>query len=200
MSQVYFGVKGGLSTTSIETEDLLIVADNGSTNLSFALKEANYGVHAGVVIQALFKNFLIQPEVNFNSNKVDYKITDLAMPGALVKISSEKYQYLDIPLLLGFQFGPVRLQAGPEAHIFIASISEIDEPTYNPSFDTATFGWLGGIGIEVWRALLLDIRYEGNFSSFGNHLEFDGLAYEFDQSPSRLLFSLGFIFGKKKDK
>lgn len=199
-SQVHIGLKGGISTTSLDPNEILVIDDNGNPRLNVALKDAKYGVHAGLIIQALFNKFLVQPEINFNSNKVDYELTDLTTPGAIAVLSSEKYQYVDIPILFGFQFGAVRIQAGPEAHIFVASISNFDQTGYDQVFDTATFGWLGGIGINIRRALLLDIRYEGNFSNFGNHLEFDGLAYEFDQSPTRLLFSLGFMFGKKKKK
>lgn len=199
-SQIHFGLKGGLSTTIIDPIDLQVVDENGNPSLNVGLKKANYGVHAGLVIQALFNKFLIQPEINFNSNKVDYHLTDLTVHGAIAEISAEKYQYLDIPILLGFQFGPLRIQAGPETHIFVASISNINAMGYAPNFDTATFGWLGGIGIDIWRAIMLDIRYEGNFSKFGNHLEFNGQAYEFDKSPTRLLFSLGFIIGKKNEK
>lgn len=200
--QVHLGIKGGISTTDVDPNELLVTDENGLERLEVALNKANYGVHAGIVIQAYFNKFVVQPEVNFNSNKVSYQLSDLTTSSTVTEIRSEKYQYVDIPVLIGFQFGPVRLQAGPEAHFFVASISEIEEedPSYAPSFDTATFGWLGSFGFDLWRSLMIDVRYEGNFSKFGSHFEFNGNAYEFDQSPARLLFSLGYMFGKKKDK
>ena len=132
-----------------------------------ALEKAKYGVHAGIIIQAYFNSFLLQPEVNFNSNKVDYELQDFSSTDLLPEIRSEKYQYLDIPVLIGFQAGAFRFQAGPEAHVFIASISDIQDEGYEPAFETATFGWIGGLGVDIWKALALDIRYEGNFSKFG---------------------------------
>ena len=197
-AQLYFGVKGGISTTSINPSSLSVEDNGGFERLVIELENANYGVHAGIILQAYFNNFLIQPEINFNSNKVDYKIQEFTHPDQLPEIKSEKYQYLDIPVLVGLQAGAFRFLIGPEAHVFIASISDIERDGYDPTFDTATFGWIGGLGVDIWKVLALDIRYEGNFSKFGSHFNFNGTAYEFDQSPARLLFSAGFMFGKKK--
>lgn len=198
-AQVFFGVKGGVSTTNIDPNEIKITDDGGTERLGIALKQANFGVHAGIVLQAYFNKFLLQPEINFNSNKVDYELQDFSSTDLLTEVRSEKYQYLDIPILVGIQAGPVRFQAGPEAHVFIASISDIEDEGYDPAFDAATFGWIGGLGFDIWKSLTLDIRYEGNFSKFGSHFKFNGQEYEFDQSPARILFSLGFIFGKKKE-
>ena len=43
---------------------------------------------------------------------------------------------------------------------------------------------------------MIDLRYEGNFSKFGDHITFFGDEYKFDQSAARFLISLGFMFGK----
>lgn len=194
-AQFKIGLRVGTSTTDIDPSNLNII-ENGTSQLSLALKEARYGIHGGLVIQAKIGKFLIQPEFLFNSSRVDYEITDPQDPDFPAEIKEEKYQHLDIPLLFGAKFGILRLHAGPVGHVYINSSSELtDLEGYEQKFDEFTFGWQGGLGLDVWK-LMIDLRYEGNFSKFGDHITFFGDEYKFDQSAARFLISLGFMFGK----
>ena len=195
MAQAQFdlGIKVGLSTTNLAPSDLNLLSQNGSESLRLALDNANYGIHAGLVIRGQFNKFLFQPEILFNSNSVDFRTTDLAN-GGISELRNEKYQYLDIPVLFGAKLGPLRLLTGPVGHYFINSSSELtDFENYDQRFEEFTYGWIGGIGLDIWN-LMLDFRYEGNFSKFGNHIVFAGEEYEFDDAPARFLFSLGILF------
>ena len=192
-AQFKLGIKAGVSTTSLSPSDLNILSQNGVDDFKLALENAKFGVHAGLVFRGQIGKFLIQPEVVFNSNSVDFELTDINNPGS-TEIRNEKYQYVDIPFLLGVKFGPLRLMTGPEAHIFINSSSElIDFENYDQNFKDLTLAWLGGIGLDIWN-LMIDVRYEGNFSKFGDHIIFNGQAYEFDTAASRIIFSLGLTF------
>ncbi len=190
-SQVKFGLKVGGSTTSVDAKPFEV--ENGVDSLRVALKDANYGIHGGIVIRALIKKkFLIQPEVLFNSNSVDYKVTEL--DNLTEQIKTEKFQYLDIPILLGVKLGPLRLMAGPEGHIFINNTSELtDFSTYKDKFDDMTISWLGGAGLDIWN-LMLDVRYEGGLQRFGDHIRFGNQQFDFADRPSRWTFSVGFLF------
>ena len=196
LAQLKLGLKLGLSSTQLDANEINISDPGGNPFLKLNLEEARFGIHAGAVIQAQLGAFLLQPEILFNSNRVDYRVEDLSGPMAVSSIRTEKYQYLDIPFLLGIRAKPFRFQAGPEAHIFINSSSELfDFSGYEQKFEQATFGWLASLGLDVWN-LMLDIRYEGNFSKFGDHLTFNGQQYSFDKSRSRILVSAGILFGK----
>lgn len=191
-SQFKIGIKGGLSTTEIQGEDFQVQNVNGLDDIGVALKDIKYGIHGGLVFRGQFGNFLIQPEILFNSNSVDYEVTNLA--NITTQIKEEKFQYLDIPVLLGYKLGPLRLMAGPEAHIFINNSSELfDFDTYDEKFDNLTLSWLGGVGLDLW-SLMLDVRYEGNFSTFGEHIRFGNQQFDFADRPSRWTFSVGFLF------
>lgn len=192
-AQFNLGIKVGASTTNLATSDLNLLSQNGSETLRLALDDASYGIHAGVVLRAQFNKFIFQPEILFNSNSVDFRTTDLVNPSAS-ELKTEKYQYLDVPVLFGGKFGPIRLLSGPVGHYFINSSSELtDFENYDQKFDEFTFGWIGGIGLDIWN-LMIDFRYEGNFTKFGNHIVFAGEEYEFDDAPARFLFSLGILF------
>lgn len=196
-AQVRFGIKAGFSTTSIEPNDLNIFNQNGVKELGIALNDAKYGIHFGGLVRVGLGSFFVQPEFLFNSNKNDFTVTDFSSGGSTPKVLSESYQYLDIPLLVGFQFNPIRLYIGPEGHIFISSDSDLSNlNNFKDDFNNMTLAWQGGIGLDIWN-LMVDLRYEGNFSKFGDHFTFFGNSYDFDQSPSRLLVSVGWLFGKK---
>lgn len=194
-AQIQFGIKGGLSTTDINVNEIEILRPGGSDRLQLALEDAQYGVHAGVMLRLpLGETFLLQPEVVFNSNTVEYEVDDLSPGGVGAVILEEKFQYVDIPLLLGAKLGPLRLMAGPEGRVFVNSASDLFQfDDYEQTFDDLEISFLGGIGLDLW-SITLDVRYEGNFNNFGNHLTFGGQQFAFSNAESRWIFSLGVFF------
>ena len=193
-AQVKFGVGLGMSTTEIEPSDLLITDNNGAQNLVMKLENANYGIHGGVMLRIPIKKFFLQPEVYFNANSVDFRVQDVSGGGLEEKVLREKYQYLDIPFMVGYKLGPLRLQAGPTGHVFLGCQSELDEiEGYEKVFEDLTYGWQGGLGLDVWK-LTLQLNYEGNFSRFGDHITLFGKSFAFDERPARFVATLGFFF------
>ncbi len=188
-----FGLRAGLSTTEINAEEITI-SQQGAQDLGLAIQEANYGIHAGLFAKIPLGAFFLQPEVLFNSNSVDFRIDDINGSDAQ-RIIEEKYQTLDIPLIFGLKIGPLRPQIGLVSHVFLDSSEGLKEAftTYRPEFDDFTFGWQGGLGLELGR-ILIDLKYEGNFSNFGNHIVIGNTQYNFSESPSRFIATVGFAF------
>lgn len=187
-AQVRFGFKGGLSTSQLDQET---VTANG---VSVALKDANYGFHFGVFGRAkLTDHWYLQPEVIFNSMSVDFRVDDFS-EGMTNSILTEKYRNLDIPLMLGWKLGPIRLEGGPTGHVYLASNSELDQiDGYQHRFNNFNLGYQAGAGLDLWK-LTLDLRYEGNFSKFGEGMSIGGQELEFSQAPARWVASVGFSF------
>jgi hypothetical protein len=194
-AQVRIGIRAGVSTSDLNSESVSITDQNGLEDLRLAIKDARYGVHGGLVLQAQIKKFVIQPEILLNSNRIDYELQDVNDTMS-VNVFQEKYQYLDIPLLFGFSFKPLRVQVGPVGHVFLSSVSELDDfEGYRQDFESLTFGWQGSLGLDIWK-FMIDLRYEGNFNQYGEHFNFFGQEYNFSQNPSRWLLSVGFRLGK----
>lgn len=187
LAQLRFGIKGGISTYDLGVNDAIKVVQSGNEFL-LDVQDAKYGYHLGLVLQAKIGSFLLQPEVVFNSNGVDYSFGQTNVGGA--DIFTEKYQNLDIPLMLGLKAGPMRLMAGPVGHYFLKSTSELFEfENYQQKFDALTYGWQAGIGVDLLN-IMIDVRYEGNFTKFGNHIVFSDTTYSFTNAPTRLVASL----------
>ncbi|MDH3651798.1 MAG: PorT family protein [Saprospiraceae bacterium] len=192
-AQVRLGLKGGVSTYDLGVNELISVVD-GSDAFELGISDAKFGFHLGAVVQFQIGSFVIQPEAVFNSNSVEYSLRDGNNP-SVTELFSEKYQYVDIPLMFGIKAGPLRLMAGPVGHYFVDSSSDLfDFESYDQKFKSMTYGYQGGIGLDFFN-VMLDVRYEGNFSKFGDHIVFGGTAYSFDSSPARLLASIAITIG-----
>lgn len=192
MAQVKFGVRAGLSSTDLASKSFRV--DNQDQPLSVMIKNANYGYHLGLFLQAGTEKFFIQPEVLFNSSSVDYTLSEGGAGNMVSSVFRETYNDIDIPIMLGYRFGILRLGGGPVGHVHINSSSELkDIAGYEEKFKTFTFGYQAGAGLDIWR-LVIDLKYEGNFSNFGEHFTFSGQSYNFDQSPARIVASVGLSF------
>jgi hypothetical protein len=186
-AQLRFGVKGGIGTYDLGVNDAIKIVQGGNEFL-LNVQDAKYGYHIGLVLQAKLSSFILQPEIVFNSNSVDYGFGQ--SNGGSPQPFTEKYQNLDIPILMGLKAGPLRLMAGPVAHYFLSSSSELFEfENYAQKFKELSYGWQAGIGLDFLN-LMIDFRYEGNFSKFGSHITFSGAQYSFSNTPARLLASI----------
>jgi hypothetical protein len=190
-AQFSLGIKGGLNTQIVKP-DPIVIDDDGDISYDFGVEDYKFGTQFGVYAR-LGKKLFFQPELVFNSNKTDYVIGESSV-GEVVK--NEKYQYLDLPLLVGFTAGPVRFHGGPVGHYFLSSTSELtDFEGYEARFKQMTWGWQAGMTIGTGR-LSADIRYEGNFNNQGDHITFFGDEYHFSNTPARLLVGLNFALIK----
>ncbi|HHS95292.1 MAG TPA: PorT family protein [Phaeodactylibacter sp.] len=194
-AQVKLGLRLGLSTADISTDQLRIHNAEDIETLGISVANANYGFHFGGMVQAKIGKFFIQPEVLLNTNSVDYHLEDLDDGDTYLNIVRERYQYLDIPVMMGLKFGFLRLEAGPVAHKFLNINSELEDeiPDYDPQFKKWTWAYQTGIGLDIWR-FALDAKYEGSFKNYGDHFNFFGNDYQFDTKPGRFVVSLGYTF------
>lgn len=188
-AQLNFGIKIGASTTDIGVDKITIPNAQSQEELMIAIEKANYGFNFGALIQIRMKWFLIQPEIIFNSNSVDFKIND-NLGNYTDKILTDTYQNLDIPFLFGIKAGPLRMQAGPVGHIPIQYASELTSlDGFSSDFSPIEYGYQAGIGIDFFN-LMVDFRYEGNFNNFGDYITFYDRNYSFSDMPTRLLLSV----------
>ena len=178
------GIKGGIHTQVNSPGEIFV--GTGDQAFKLAVDKREFGTQFGAFLR-LGGGIFVQPELLFNSNKVDYVIGESSVSQV---IKNEKYQYLDMPLLLGVKFGPLRVVGGPVGHRFLHSRSELsDIDGYEAKFKTMTWGFQTGLNLGLGR-FSIDARYEGNFNKQGNHINFNGTQYNFDHSPSRFIVGL----------
>ena len=155
-----------------------------------AAEEASWGFHGGAFVRLSMLGFLVQPELLFSTAENNISVVDVA---GLETIQSQKFNKIDIPLMLGIKLGPARLMAGPAASVMISSASDLVNATED-LYKQATFGYQAGIGIDILGKLTLDARYEGGLNNFGDEIVVDGQTFQLDGRSSAFLFSLGIMF------
>lgn len=186
--QVKFGLKAGVATNTVPTYDI-----NTGTNNIEAYKDASFGYHAGAFLRITLMGMYIMPEVVFASTSYDYKVTTAEDPEV---IKTQKFDKLDIPVLLGFKLGPVRINAGPSASILIGSPKElISDPNFSDLYRSATFGYQAGLGFDIVSHLTFDLRYGGSLSKkFGESVTIGSQTFNLDQRESSVMLSIGYMF------
>jgi hypothetical protein len=194
-SQIKFGLKAGLSTTSLKMETVKTVTSGTTSYTVEALKGANYGFFGGAFLRLSLLGLYIQPELLFSSTKNEYTVTNLATP--TVKLAkSQSFNKLDIPVMLGFKLGPLRLNAGPAATLLINSPKAlIDSPDYKNMYSSMTFGYQAGVGLDLLKFIAIDLRYEGSLKKYQNQIEnLTGTKVTMDDRSNAFLLSVGLMF------
>jgi hypothetical protein len=187
-----YGIRGGVSTPDIKPSDVdSLRFKRGLDSLKLKVSDANYGFHFGIWGRLKLGNFYLQPEVVFNSSKVEYKLGKLRSP--IDSIKSETFYNLDIPVMLGTKVGSFRVNAGPVAHIRLGGSSDLTSAGFTETFKTSTWGYQLGIGFDAGK-VGIDLRYEGNLDKFGNQLTIGGKDYEFSKAPSRFTATASIAF------
>lgn len=194
-SQVKFGIKAGASTTNLRMEDLKTLTSGTTQYTVEALKGANYGFHAGAFLRLGLMGVYVQPELLFTSRTDEYTVTDLDNPAASI-VEKQKFNQLDLPLMLGAKLGPVRLNAGPSARLLLNSPKDlIDHPDFKSMYNSLTFGYQAGLGFDIAKKVTIDLRYEGSLQKYQNKIEnATGEKFKLDDRPNAFLLSVGFMF------
>jgi opacity protein-like surface antigen len=197
-SQFKFGLKAGVSTTSLSMPTIKTITSGTSTYTVDALTNAKYGFHGGAFVRLTFFNIYVQPELLFSTRTNEYTVTNVTTQASPVAyVAKQSFNKLDIPVMLGFKLGPLRLNAGPVGSLLINSPkSIITNPDYKNNYNKMTIGYQAGLGFDLLGRLTFDLRYEGSLKKYQNQIQ--NLAgttkVNLDDRPNAFLFSVGVIF------
>ena len=194
LAQLKFGLKGGISTTSISMDEVKQVT-SGTTTYSVAqLKDSKFGFHAGVFTRLTLWKLYVQPEVLFASASHSYTVTNVTTSTA--KEVVQNINQLQVPVMVGLKIGPLRINGGPSASLNIGSPKElISDPNFKTMYSNMTIGYQAGVGLDIFKKLTLDVRYEGSLSKYQTQIE-NALKTKvnLDDRPNAFLFSVGLMF------
>ncbi len=181
-SQIKFGVKAGASTDFTFTNQTL---DNG--DIIDNAKNAEWGLQGGVFVRASLGNVYIQPELLLATATNSITYTDASTS----TVFNQKFNKVNIPVLVGFKVSFLRINVGPAASFLIGEPKELlDGETYKK----ATFGYQAGVGVDLFKKLTIDARYEGNLNQFGDEVTIGGETIKLDDRTGALVLSVGLIF------
>lgn len=193
-SQLKFGLKAGVSTTSLSMPNIKTITSGNSSYNVDALTEAKYGFHGGAFLRLTFFGVYLQPEFLFSTRTNEYTIQNMQTSAST--IVKQNFNKFDIPVMLGFKLGPLRLNAGPTGSFLINSPGDlIDNPDFKNRYNNMTVGYQAGLGFDILNFLTFDLRYEGSLKKYQNQIQnATGTNFNLDDRPNAFLFSLGIMF------
>lgn len=190
-----FGFKAGLTSSNVKFDKTNIgvnqfVAEQG---------DSKYGMQFGFFARVKIVGFFLQPEVLFSHSQGEVKLTDVST--SKVYNETQKFNKVDIPVIVGWKFGPARFGFGPVASIMLNEkdglkdkLKDLSTETVNNKFKGATFGYQVGVGLDILKKVTFDIKYEGNLSKLGTGIKLGDTNYSFDQRNPQWIFSVGVFF------
>ena len=188
-AQMDFGIKGGLNISNVKASEIL--TDDYRINPAAS---GNLGYHVGGFLRASMVGIFIQPELYFSSLSSEFKVEDLSGTGTADQLVKQKIGRIDVPVLVGVKLGNFRLGLGPVGSIIVSDESDLDDITgYEATLKSATFGYQLGAGVDIWK-ISIDLRYEGNLTKLGDHLDIGGKTINLDNRVRQIIISLGISF------
>lgn len=187
-----YGLKGGIGFSNLRMEDITGI-NEGEDVYNLVTGDAVMGYHFGIQTRIKIAMLYIQPEAYFDVGGGTF---EKVLTNGTTEILNTRFSRIEIPVLLGVKLGPVRINAGPAGSIILSETTDLTElePDFTLFENTMTWGFQAGIGIDLFKKLTLDARYEGSLSQLGESLTIGESEFALDARPSVWLISLGYWF------
>ena len=146
-----YGIKGGVNYSKLKFDEIQNIS-TADLDYNLAEDEAFQSFHFGLMTRLKVLNVFIQPELYFNTSGGKVLIEEVDAGGISTEyVKQVKFSKIDMPLLLGFKLGPLRINAGPVASLVLAEDNEIGEiiPELESLSKSATIGYQAGAGIDI---------------------------------------------------
>lgn len=186
-----WGIKGGIGFSSIPMDDIKNISD-GSDVYDLVTGDGVMGYHFGLQTRIKVAMILIQPELYFNAGG---GTIEQIVDGGATEVLNVKFNRIDLPVLVGFKLGPVRINAGPVGSFILSESNDLTElePDFEMYASAMSWGYQAGLGLDISK-LSLDVRYEGSLSALGETFTVGGVDFPLDARPSQWIISLGWWF------
>lgn len=191
-----FGIKGGLNYSTLKFDDVKDIAANSST-YRLQTDESFQGYHIGAFARVKVFSLFIQPELYFNTSGGNVLVEEVPDVGSAVEMVRQiKYNKIDLPVMVGLKLGPLRLNAGPVATVILTEDNGVIDiiPELESLSNSAAIGYQAGAGLDLFKFLTIDYRFEGSLSKYGDKLTVGGDDYPLDSRANMHLVSIGIMF------
>ena len=188
-----YGIRAGLNFSFFSSNEI-----QSGDRMIEVLSDTYTGFHIGGIGYISLFNVFLQPELLYTQTGQEISVVKLNQDEMPVHGSSvfftNRFHNISIPFVGGVEFGPVRVGIGPVATFLLNSSTADDEllEGVDFSYDTASLGYQALVGIKLG-SLILDLKYEGGFSKFGDEVNFSGQRFDFESSKRQFLISLGIL-------
>jgi len=204
--QLQFGIKGGIVSASTSLDEQIPISAQlqdeleqpDLEQLKMKAQDAKVGFQAGFFGRISLAALYVQPELMFTSTSSRVKVSEVYTNGidsTYSTIKDQEFKRIDIPIMVGWKFGPARLQAGPVGTIMLDQKSALEAfGDYKEEFNGATWGYQVGLGLDLFNTLTVDAKYEGSLSKLGESVTIGGNDYDINNRPNQFVVTVGLFF------
>jgi len=190
-AQRAFGVKSSIGVTLAPNETTFAGEVFDYINHEVTYKGSNIVKSFGVFGQEKFGYLYARAELSYTSFTQEYNVRSFVQFGQAPRTVYEDFQFIDFQLMAGVTHENIRLGVGPVAHILVGHSTELDFISgYNDNLRGLTFGFTTAIGLDAGR-FHFDIRYENNFRTVGDHINYGTRNARFKNKPHVVNFTVG---------
>ncbi len=187
-----FGVRGGMNFSSLPSSEQRLI-DNATIQ---ALTDSYTGYHFGVVGHFSLLGFFVQPEFLFTHTGQQMVYRDRSGDLNVVRepeFFTQKFSHLTLPVIGGMKFGPLQVGVGPVfSYMLDSTRGNLHQQNIHFEYNKRSIGYQAMVGLKVGN-FLLDLKYEGSLSKFGDGISVGGEEYGFDTRPQQFIVSIGLL-------
>jgi len=150
--------------------------------------DAEFGLQYGLFMR--FKvpviGLYVQPELLLSNTE-----SSITSGTQNVDLSFNRF---DVPVMIGGQIGPLRINAGPSFSFLTNAESDVSGlvTDIKDNYSSTTVGFQAGVGFDILK-FVIDLKYEGNFGEkFGDAITVGGNSFSTDERHSQVVLALGF--------
>lgn len=201
--QLQFGIKGGIVSSSSTLDEQISISSQlqneeniNYDELKMKAQDSKVGFQAGFFGRISLAALYVQPELMFTSTSSKIQVKEITEgEDPVSKVRNQEFKRLDIPIMVGWKFGPARLQAGPVGTIMLDQKSALEAAgNYKEEFNGATWGYQVGVGLDLLNTLTLDAKYEGSLSKLGDQVTIGDKPFDIDNRPNQFVVTVGLFF------
>ncbi len=190
-AQKVFGIKSSVGVTLAPNEKTFAGEAFDYINHEVTYKGSNLVKSIGVFGQERFGYLYGRAELSYTSFTQEYNVRSFVQFGQAPRNVFEKFEFIDFQLMAGLTHRNLRLGVGPVAHILAGHSTELDFISgYSDNLRKITYGFTTAVGLDAGR-FHLDLRYENNFRTVGDHINYGTRNSGFKNKPHVVNFTIG---------
>lgn len=193
-AQTKFGFKASYTHFLTQEEVSYAAIDSRSITHEVSFIEMTPATSIGVFTQSNMGFLFFQSEALYSQHSTQFQVESYINDDIDGQVLSEEYKNLDLNIVAGVNKKNWRFGLGPKFHINLDVTSNLDQLAfYTEKRKSITQGFQGLVGYNFGR-LHIDVRYERDFSTVGNHIYFDDEKAAFTNKIKALSLHAGYGF------
>jgi len=148
------------------------------------------GWHAGLYARLKVLMVYVQPELVYTRLSNEVTFTD--GQGQIGAAVADPVSRIDVPVQVGVKLGFLRAFVAP---VWSANVNSFDDLRNFDPQTSGTWGAQAGVGLQLGKKVQLNVRYEGNLTSYTSNITLPGnIVIPSDNRVNQLVVDMGFAF------